>query len=297
MNIRECQLGMIGLGQMGLGMSKNLLRAGFAVAGYDLRPEANEALAAAGGRATSSARAIVDTCDIVMTSLVSPVLLAVAQEVLLPHMRSGQVLIDFSTVPAPRTRHLASALAERGIPALDAPVTGGQTGADNATLRTFVGGDESTYRACLPIIQAVSREDGVTYGGPAGMGQVLKVVQQLKHRITDAVRLEVIAFGTRAGLTFDQVRRALDVEPGDPDPYEGLIAGIEAGRGDEMNCLITEWPYYLEEAAAKGIPLPALESLFRFCGAGDKVNVDGQGRRGASVWRELSTRPGPALSQ
>lgn len=290
MDIRKCQLGMIGLGQMGLGMSRNLIARGFRVMGYDLRPEANEKLTALGGTAADSAEEVMRRCDIPMTSLVSPVLLELGRTVIVPHARPGQIFIDFSTVPAPRTRELAALLAEKGVPALDAPVTGGQDGAERGTLRVFVGGEESAYRACLPVFEAISRADGVTYGGPAGMGQVLKVVQQLKNRITDAVRLETIAFGVRAGLSFDQVRRALDVSPGDGDPYERLIHAIEAGEGDTLSCLNTEWGYYLEEARERGIPMPALRSLHEFCKPGRHVTCDTQGRTGPSLWRELLER-------
>lgn len=292
-DIRAVQIGFVGLGQMGLGMAVNLAKAGFRVLGFDLRAEACEALRSAGGQVASDNAALVKAADVVFTSLTSPVYLQVAAEILLPLARPGQVFIDTSTIPAPRARELADAYAQRSAVGLDAPVTGGAAGAMRGQLRMFVGGDHGAFDRCLPILQCLCKPDGVTYGGPAGMGQVLKVVQQLKNRLTDAVRLEVIAFGLRAGLSPDLVRRALDITRGSDDRYETLLAAIESGRGDTLDCVLTEWPYYLEEARAQGIPMPALESLYRFCRDGQKICPDAVGRMAPSLWRELSTRPGP----
>lgn len=291
MNPQNARIGIIGLGQMGLGIALNLLKKGFNVSGYDLRPEARHAFTAAGGQTAPGTPDLVANADILLTSLVGGVYLQLAHDTLIPNARSGQIFIDTSTVPAPRTRAVAAAFATRNAFALDAPVTGGAPAAASGTLRMFVGGDHQTYLDCLPLLQAVCKPDGVTYGGPAGQGQVLKIVQQLKNRLTDAVRLEVIALGTRAGLTLDQVRRALDIQKGANDPYERLIAAIEAGHGDALDVVFAEWPYYLEEAHEKNIPTPALEALYTFCKDGEKVCRDGVNRMAPSVWRELSQKP------
>lgn len=296
-DIRAGQLGFIGLGQMGLGMAVSLVRAGHRVMGCDLRAEACAAFEAQGGTVAADSLALVGASDIVLTSLVSPVYLKLAEDLLIPRARPGQVFIDTSTVPAPRARAVAEAFAARGAVFLDAPVTGGMAAAQKGQLRMFVGGDRATFDRCAPMLQAMCKPEGVVYGGAPGQGQVLKVVQQLRNRITDAVRLEVIAFGVRAGLSLDQVRQALDIAAGGIDPYERLIAAIEAGHGEECDVVFAEWPYYLEEARAKGIPMPALEALHRFCKDGSKVCRDGVGRMAPSVWRELSTRPGPALPE
>ncbi|MCC5830729.1 MAG: NAD(P)-dependent oxidoreductase [Phycisphaeraceae bacterium] len=283
-------IGIIGLGQIGGGVAANLIKAGYPVIGFDIATGAMERLTKMGGRPAGTIDELLNECHTVMTSLVWPVMREVFDEHLLPHCRPGSILIDLSTVPAPMARIMAERLSPRGVFMLDCPVTGGPGPAAEGTLRTFVGGPRAVFQKCLPILEAFSREDGITYGGESGQGQVLKVVQQLKHRITDAVRLEVINFGARAGLSMEQIARALDCRPGDQDPYQRLIDTITAGRGDELGCLITEWSYYLEEARARNIPMPALEALDRFCHEGQPVFTDTQGRRGPSVWRELSNR-------
>ena len=296
-DIRSAKIAFIGLGQMGLGMAVNLAKAGFQTLGFDPRPEACAGLEAAGGHVADSNATLVATCDVVMTSLTYPVYSRLAEELLLPGARTGQVFIDTSTIPAPRARQLAAAFASRGAEALDAPVTGGASAATAGNLRMFVGGDLRAFERCQPLLKTLCKPDGVTYGGGAGQGQVLKVVQQLKNRITDAVRMEVIAFGVRAGLSLEQIRRALDIEPGSTDPYERLVAAIAAGKGDDLDVVMAEWPYYLEEARERGIPMPALEALYAFCKEGERVCGDGVNRMAPSIWRELSTKPGTALPQ
>lgn len=296
-DVRRARVGVIGLGQMGLGMAKNLVKGGFDVTGFDPRAEARAAFAAAGGAIAADNRTLVAQCDVVLTSLTSPVYLKIVEELLVPAARAGQVFVDASTIAAPRARAVFAALAARNAHALDAPVTGGVAAAERGTLRMFVGGERAVYDRCLPLLQAMCKPDGVSYGGGAGQGQVMKVVQQLKNRITDAVRLEVIAFGLRAGLTVEQVRRALDVGADDGDPYAKLLSAIASGRGEAIDVVFAEWGYYLEEAREKRIPMPALESLYEFCREGERVCRDGVGRMAPSVWHELSTKSGPALGE
>ena len=278
-------IGFIGLGGMGLPMATHLVKAGLTVVGFDLRPEAAEAFIAAGGQIAPNAAETVRQADVLLTCLVSPAMKKVTTEAILPHIRAAQVLIDHSTVPAPWARWYAAQAADRGAIALDAPITGGTGGAQNATLRMFVGGDRETFEAHEPMLRHMARK--IVYGGGPGQGQALKVVQQLKDRLLDAARLEILAFGRHEGLSWEQILAALDVEPGSDDGYARLVRQIEAGRGDELGCLFTEWDYYLEEAREKAIPMPCLEGMYRHCADGPHVNIDGQGRHGPSVWNEL----------
>ena len=283
-------VGFLGLGNMGLPMATHLLAAGYPVLGYDLRDDANAALRAKGGSIADDAPALVQQATIICTSLVSPAYLKVADTALLPHARPDHTFIDFSTVPAPQTRRIAAALQARGSATLDAPVSGGDGGARAATLFIFVGGKPETFDRCLPLLQCLGRTDRIIHGGPDGSGQVLKVMQQLKHRLLDAARLEVLAFGFRHELPMDMILRTLDVDPDSNDGYAQLAHTITADRGHELGCLITEWPYYLDEAREADIPMPMLDALHRFCQGGPSVYQDTQSRHGPSVWNELLHR-------
>lgn len=294
--MKDKTIGFIGLGAMGSRMARNLAQAGYRVIGYDIRPEAAQALVGAGGKAGHSAPDVVRRSDVVLTSLVSHVCLRVAEESLLPNARPGHIFIDHSTIPAPETRRLAEAFAARGAIAIDAPVSGWITGAEQGTLTIFIGGDPATVRACWPIFEVLGDASRlIYYGGPPGSGQVMKVMQQLRDRLLNAARLEIMAFGAREGLGLDQILRVLNVDPAGPDGYAQLARQIQEGQGDALHCLFGEWPYYLREAQTQGIPMPMLESLYQFCRAGERVNQDEQGRPGPSVWRELTARRGLAL--
>jgi 3-hydroxyisobutyrate dehydrogenase-like beta-hydroxyacid dehydrogenase len=223
------------------------------------------------------------------------VYLEVAEESLLPQARAGQVFIDHSTVPAPETRRLATALGEKGAIALDVPVSGWITGAESGTLTMFVGGDEPTARHYWPLFEVLGDPQRIFYGGAAGMGQVMKIVQQLKDRLIDVARMEVMAFGRRAGLGWEQILQTLNVAPDSDDGYARLYRRILAGEAAHINCIFGEWPYYLAEAGVQNIPLPMLESIFRFFDAGERVSQDEQGRPTPSLWDELMTRDGPTL--
>jgi 3-hydroxyisobutyrate dehydrogenase len=283
-------VGFIGLGAMGGRMARNLLKAGYPVLGYDIRPEALEQLTRAGGQPAVDAAQVVHACSLVLTSLVSHVLLHVAAETLLPHARPGQIFLDHSTLPAPEARRLALDFGAKGAHYLDAPVSGWITGAESGTLTIFAGGDAEAYRSVYPLLQVMGDPQRIFYAGASGQGQVMKVVQQLKARILDIARLEVMSFGIRDGLSWEQVLAALNVDPSSDDGYAQLYRTIQAGQSDTLGGLFGEWPYYLAEAEEKGIPMPMLAACYDFYRRGEHVTRDEQGRTGPSLWRELTTR-------
>jgi 3-hydroxyisobutyrate dehydrogenase-like beta-hydroxyacid dehydrogenase len=283
-------LGFIGLGAMGGRMARNLLKAGYSVTGYDIRPEAVAAHIDAGGQPGADAVDVVQSCDIVLTSLVSHVLIHVAEDALLSNARPGQIFLDHSTIPAPDARRLAAAFTARGAVYLDAPVSGWITGAESGMLTIFAGGDESAVRSIWPLLAVMGDPDRTFYAGPAGQGQVMKVVQQLKARILDIARMEVMAFGLRDGLSWEQVLAALNIDPASDDGYAQLYRTIQSGGSDTLGGLFGEWPYYLAEAAERGISMPMLSACYEFYRSGEFVTQDEQGRAGPSIWRELMTR-------
>jgi 3-hydroxyisobutyrate dehydrogenase-like beta-hydroxyacid dehydrogenase len=287
-------IGFIGLGQMGIRMARHLMPHA-KVLGYDINDNALANHVEHGGLAANSITQIIAECETIFTCLVSHHLLPVMDETILPAARAGQIYVDHSTIPATQSRRLGSAFAGLGASYLDAPMTGGTGGAEHTTLRMFVGGDQEAFTKVRPLLAAMTADDGLHYAGASGQGQVMKVVQQLKNRLLDAARLEIIAFGLRDGLTIEQVAAALDLSLDSHDPYAALLRAISAGDTDQFSCLFGEWPYCLEEAAARHIPMPLLESLYQFCKDGDRVNTDGQSRPGPSVFNELMKQTGPAL--
>jgi len=293
-------IGAIGLGQMGGGIAVNLVRAGYKLVGYDLKVESIDRLIQAGGRSAKGSEEIVARSDIVLTCVEGLDSIALADTVLLPNARPGQIYVDHSTVPAPQTRRIGQAFVERGAKYLDAPISGGAGGAAAGTLRVFVGGDKATAEQCWPLFEAIGSPDKIVYCGPVGMGQVAKVVQQLTVRFPDVARMEVMSFGLQAGLDLETVMRALDVAPDAQDPYARLYQAVKLGKTDNLSALFSEWAYYLKEARARGFRMPMLEAMYEFCKDGKKTGIDPLGRRMPSIWNELMASgqtPGPGTDR
>ena len=290
MQLHDSTIGIIGLGQMGAGIAANLARAGYDVLGFDLKPAARAQVGTDGGRAAASSEQVVAESDVVLSCVEGRDAIALADAVLLPNARPGQVYIDTSTVPVPQAQRIGQSFLDRGAQYLDAPISGGKGGASAGTLRVFVGGDRATAERCWPLFEVIGNPDKVVYCGPIGQGQVAKVVQQLTTRFPDVARLEVMCFGLRGGLDVETLARALDVDPDSDNPYARLLRGIQSGDIARYSFEYAEWGYYLEEARAQGFRLPMLEAMYAFCAEADKTTVDALRRPEPSIWNELMGR-------
>ena len=290
MDLKECKIGIIGLGQMGIGIATNLVHAGYSITGYDLKSDAIQSLAKIGGKATESSEDIVASCDVVLTCVEGCDSIRIADTILLPNARSDQIFIDHSTVPAPETRRIGQAFIEKSCKYLDAPISGGKEGAAKGMLRIFVGGDKATADQCWELFEVIGNIDKVVYCGAIGMGQVAKVVQQLTGRFPNVARLEVMVFGLRAGLDLDTLMRALDVSPDSSDQYAWLYKAIKSGDAEKLSFEYAEWHYYIEEATASGFCMPMLEAKYEFCKDAEKTTEDALRRPEPSIWNELMRR-------
>ena len=287
MKVKECTIGIIGLGQMGSGIAANLARAGYSVIGYDLKADSVHRLVEVGGQAAESGEELVACCDIMLTCVEGRDSIRLADTILIPNARSGQIFIDHSTVPVPETRRIGQAFAEKDSKYLDAPISGGKGGAASGTLRIFVGGDKATAEQCWPLFETIGDADKVVYCGPVCMGQIAKVVQQLTSRFPDVARLEVMMFGLRSGLDLEILMRALNVSPDSGDPYARLYRAIQDSKIGSLSFEFAEWAYYLEEARAKGFRMPMLEAMYEFCKDAEKTTSDALRRPEPSIWNEL----------
>jgi 2-hydroxy-3-oxopropionate reductase len=174
------KLGYIGLGVMGAPMAAHLVAAGHDVSGYDVNAAAGEKLAAAGGRAATGVADAVAGADVVITMLpdhpqVEAVVLAPGG--VLDAAGPGTLLIDMSTIRPETSIEVANAAADKKIRVLDAPVSGGQAGAEQASLSIMAGGSEEDFAAAKPVLEAVGKT--IVHVGPHGAGQVVKAANQL----------------------------------------------------------------------------------------------------------------------
>lgn len=176
----------IGLGIMGAPMAANLVAAGHRVRGYSRTPATRHAAAASGIEATDTASAAVDAAEVVITMLpdtpdVLGLLFAEAGGAagcsLADRIAAEAIVIDMSTIEPGASIEIAEHFEKRGISALDAPVSGGQAGAEEGTLSIMVGGDQDAFGRSLPLLEAMGST--IVRVGPAGSGQAVKAANQL----------------------------------------------------------------------------------------------------------------------
>jgi len=254
-------VGYIGLGIMGKSIARNILKAGFPVVVHNRsRTSVNELVAEGAAEAYSPAE-VASRSDFIFTNLpdspdVEKVVLG--PEGILEAVREGQVYVDNSTIKPATSRMLAEKFIEKGVEALDAPVSGGDIGARDGTLTIMVGGRKSALRTVMPVFKAMGKT--VTHVGESGAGQVAKAANQIMVAAQMVAMGELLVFTRKTGVDPVKVVEAikggaaqcwtLDVKPqrlfsGNRQP--GFKAAMQA---KDLNIV-------LDTAREYGVPLPA----------------------------------------
>lgn len=201
--------GFIGLGIMGKPMALHLLKAGYPVSVLE-KNKASAALVAAGARSYPTPAAVAQDCDVVITMLPdSPEVVEVVsgKDGVLGTIRKGSLFIDMSTIAPATAKNVYEWMRQRGVEALDAPVSGGQTGAENATLSIMTGGTEAAFQRALPLLQVMGKNI-VHIGGP-GTGQMTKACNQMIVGMTIQAVAEAFTLARKAGVDLEKMREAL----------------------------------------------------------------------------------------
>lgn len=195
------KIGFIGLGTMGASMALNLRKAGYALAVNDVRRDAAAAHLEAGCVWADSARDVGRASDVVFTSLPGPKeieAVALSEEGLLAGMRRGATWFDLSTNSPTLIRSLHERFAQNGIAVLDAPVSGGPTGAASGKLALWVGGAREEFDRYKKVLDAIG--DQAIYIGPIGAGSVAKLVHNCAGYAIQTALAEVFTLGVKAGV-------------------------------------------------------------------------------------------------
>lgn len=203
------KIGFIGLGIMGRPMAKHLLAAGYGVSVLQ-KNKATPELVEAGAESYATNSEVAAAADIVITMLPdSPDV----QEVVfgkggvLEGIQSGALFIDMSTIAPGTAKNIYRAMQEKGVEALDAPVSGGQVGAEAASLSIMVGGSEAAFGRALPVFQCMGKN--IVLIGEAGAGQTTKACNQMIVGMTIAAVAEAFTFAKKAGVDLEKMREVL----------------------------------------------------------------------------------------
>jgi 2-hydroxy-3-oxopropionate reductase len=203
-------VGFIGLGIMGGPMAANLVKAGFDVVGHNRSPEPVRRLVEQGGRGADGLADAVRDADVVITMVPdSPDVEAVAlgEDGIYAHAKPGTLHVDMSSIRPDVARRVAEAGRERGMRVLDAPVSGGEQGAIDATLSIMVGGEAADFADARPVLEAVGKT--VVHVGPAGSGQTVKAANQLVVAGTIELVAEAIVFLEAYGVDTEAAVKVL----------------------------------------------------------------------------------------
>lgn len=204
------RIGFIGLGIMGKPMTRNLLKAGYTVTVYNRSLEPIAELVTEGAIAATSPQTLAEQVDVVITCVPdSPDVEAIVlgNRGVVHGVRSGMLYIDMSTIAAATSRKLYTTLQAKGVSALDAPVSGGDIGAQQGTLSIMVGGDQAAFDRALPILQVLGKN--IVRIGDAGAGQVTKACNQIVVALTVQAVAEAFTLAQKSGVDPAKVREAL----------------------------------------------------------------------------------------
>ena len=204
------ELGFIGLGIMGKPMASHLVKAGYTVHVCDLAEESVKTLCALGGKACSCCKEVAQKSDIIFimvpdTPDVEAVLFG--KEGVAEGLKPGSIVVDMSSISPIATKEFAKRLAAMGVKMLDAPVSGGQVGAENATLSIMVGGPVDVFNQIKPYFERMGKN--IVHIGDHGDGQTCKVANQIVVALTIEAVGEALLFASKAGADPAKVRAAL----------------------------------------------------------------------------------------
>ncbi|KAB7648160.1 NAD(P)-dependent oxidoreductase [Polymorphobacter fuscus] len=278
------KLSFLGLGVMGAPMARHLAAAGHDVTVYNRSADKAAAwVAANGGRRAATPAAAADGAEVVLACVGADADLravTLGPDGAFAAMAPGSLFIDHTTVSAAIARELAEAGAARSLLVVDAPVSGGQAGAENGTLTVMCGGTSDAFAAAEPVLHAYARRIG--HMGPAGSGQLTKMVNQLCIAGILQGLAEGLAFGTAAGLDLAQVVDVISKGAAQSWQMENRSATMARGEYDfgfAVDWMRKDLGLALDEARRLGVRLPVGALVDQFYG---DVQAMGGGRQDTS---------------
>jgi 2-hydroxy-3-oxopropionate reductase len=262
------RVGYIGLGLMGKSIARNLLKAGFPVVVHNRSRAAVDELVAEGAIHASSPAVVAAQVDVVFTNLpdtpdVEKVVLG--EKGIIEGVHKGLIVVDNSTIKPASARMMAEKLKERDVFWLDAPVSGGDIGAKNATLTIMVGGEAEALEKVMPAFQAMGKT--ITHVGDAGAGQVAKAANQIMVAAQMVAMGELLVFSKKAGVDPQKVVEAikagaaqcwaLDIKP--PRLFEG-----NRSPGFKSYMQLKDMKIVMDTAKEYDVPLSSTEENTKF---------------------------------
>ena len=266
------KVAFIGMGVMGYPMAGHLkVKGGHDVTVYNRTAAKAEAWAKQfGGKSAATPAAAADSCDFVFTCVGNDDDLrsvTTGKDGVLSGMKSGAILIDNTTASAEVARELHAAAKEKGLGFIDAPVSGGQAGAENGVLTVMCGGEQETFDKAKPVIEAYARMVGLM--GDVGAGQLTKMMNQICIAGIVQGLAEAIHFGKQAGLDIETVVDVISKGAAGSWQMENRHKTMDAGKYDfgfAVDWMRKDLDIVLTEARRNGAKLPLTALVDQFYG-------------------------------
>ena len=262
------KVGFVGLGIMGMPMARNLLAAGYDLTVHNRSRERAEKLAAEGAAVAESPGEVAESADVVFTMLPGPPEVEAVFGEMLEVAAEGALLVDMSTSSPILARKLDGVAREKGVGALDAPVSGGDVGAIEGTLSIMVGGSEEDFGRARPLFEVMGKT--ITHVGEAGAGQTVKACNQIVVGLTIEAVSEALVLGERAGV---EPSKILDVLSGGLAGNEVMEVKREKflsrdfSPGGRSRFHLKDLGIALAAARESGVPLPVTAIVNEMFGA------------------------------
>ncbi len=254
-------IGFVGVGAMGKPMARNLLEAGYPLTVYDLNPDPVKELERYGAKAANSSAETARDIEVIITML--PACEEVKAAVLgaggvLEGAKGGSLLIDMSSIAPHTSKLVASEAAKVGVRFLDAPVSGGVHAAENGTLTIIVGGDKALLDEHMDLMQAMGKN--IYHVGGVGMGETVKMVNQVLAGINMLAISEAFVLGTRLGADPETLYRVIRVSAGnsfliDARVPDYILKGDFTRPGFALDLMLKDLGLAVESAKINKMPL------------------------------------------
>ena len=258
-------IGVIGLGSMGLGMARSLLRAGLPVWGYDIRDEVRQAFAAEGGLPVARLgdnAASSDVLFIVVVNARQTEALLFDEQGIAARLRPGTVVVACATIAADAARRIAKRLAEHQVAMLDAPISGGAVRAAAGELTIMASGPAAAFQQCEAALAAVAAKV-YRLGDEAGQGSQIKLVNQLLAGVHIAAAAEAMAYGIRQGCDPKALYEVISHSAGNSWMFENRVPHLLAGDyqpRSAVDIFVKDLGLVLDSAQDAVFPLPMTAS-------------------------------------
>jgi 3-hydroxyisobutyrate dehydrogenase len=284
------KIGFIGLGAMGNHMTKNLIKAGYDLTVYDINPRPVEELVSLGAKKAKSCSETAKVGEVVITMLPADDEVKAAvlgPEGVLEGAKAGTVLIDMSSIAPHTSKQVAAEAQKKGVKFLDAPVSGGTGGAEKATLTIMVGGDKTLLDEHMEILQTLGKT--IYHVGDVGMGETVKMVNQMLVGINLTGIVEALVMGTKLGVKPEVLYKVIRASSGNSFMLDSrvpnyIFSGNFTQPGFAVDLLRKDLGLALESGKVNKLPLFMTGQAYQYF---TRATAEGLGKKDMSAVVEL----------